>query len=297
MFYRTFVLLSAIFIAAFTSVSAQDNDRQIKAVEDSLLVTADSMYNAFLPEMRSIHNEKFVKQLVRALKIPGSYNYKFERLGSKINIIYPEDKAFRIFNWSIASSDVTLRYYGALQMPGTQLKLYPLVDYTAEMGKGAEDSILTNGKWFGALYYRIIPQEVNGTVVYTLFGKNASSPLTDKKVLDPLTITDKGPVFGAPIFNVRSQNKPNERVNRFIMEYKKQVQASLNWDNDMNAIFFDRLASDVNDPNRKYTFVPTGQYDGFRWSEGYWNYLQDLIPIAPLKDGEAPQPVPSKSKE
>ncbi len=296
MFCRTFVLLITILITAFFKVSAQDNVKLIKTAEDSLLATADSMYGAFLPEMRTIYNEKFVKQLVRALKVSGSFSYSFEKLGAKVNILYPDDKSFRIFNWSIASSDVTIRYYGAIQMPSEQLKLYPLVDYVTELGKGAEDSILTAGKWFGAIYYRVITQEVSGHPVYTLFGKNASSPLTDKKVLDPLTITDKGPVFGAPIFNVRSQNKPNDRINRYIIEYKKNVQASMNWDMEMNAIFFDRLASDINDPNRKYTYVPTGQYDGFRWADGYWNYMQDLIPIAPMKDGDAPTPVP-KSKE
>jgi hypothetical protein len=51
---------------------------------------------------------------------------------------------------------------------------------------------------------------------------------------------------------------------------------------------FDRLASQVNDPARKYTYIPTGQYDGFRWDGAQWSYVQDLIPPLILKDGEAP---------
>ena len=292
--------LSVLFITGllfFSGAVEAQSTAEIKAVEDSLLVTADSMYNAFIPDERPGYTQQFVKQLIRALKYPGSYDYPFERLATKINIIYPDDKKFRIFNWSISPNDVTLRYYGAIQMPGEKLKLYPLIDYTSQLGKGAEDSVLTGGKWYGVLYYKIIPHEVDGQTIYTMFGKDASNAISDKKVLDAMVLTENGPVFGAPIFGIRSQNYPSERVKRFIIEYKKGVQASMNWDADMNAIFFDRLASDVNDPNRKYTFIPTGQYDGFRWNDGNWTFVQDLIPVDALKDGQAPTPVPVKGKE
>lgn len=289
--------LSIIMFFCVLSVKAQDNFAQIKAVEDSLLNTADSMYNAFIPEERGIYNEKFVKQLIRALKMPNSYNYGFDSLAKKINIIYPDDKSFRIFNWVNIPSDVITRYYGAVQVPGEQLKLYPLIDCSVELGKNAEDSVLTNGRWYGALYYRIMANEVNGQTIYTLFGKNASGLVSNKKLMDPMYIATTGVVFGAPIFNVRSQLRPNERVTRFIIEYKKDVQASMNWDDDMKAVYFDKLVSQVNDPNRKYTFVPSGQYDGFRWNQGFWDYIQDLIPVDNLKDGNAPTPVPVKPRE
>ncbi len=233
---------------------------------------------------------------MKALRNPNSFNYPFDSLGTKINIIYPEDKSFRIFNWTVPA-DVTTRYYGAIQMPGEQLKLYPLIDCSTELGKLSEDTVLTEGRWYGALIYRIMKNDLQDKSVYTLFGKNASSPISNKKLMDPMTLTDKGPVFGAPIFNVRSQARPNDRVNRFIIEYKKDVQASLNWDNELNIVFFDKLVSQVNDPNRKYTYVPSGAYDGFRWIDGYWNYLQDIIPVEALKDGQAPTPIPVKPKE
>ena len=295
MFNKSLILIVLLLLVVSKASFAQD--AQLKVMEDSLVVTADSMYNAFIPDERSLYNEKFVKQLVRALKLQGSYSYPFDELQKKINILYPEDKTFRIFNWSIAPTDITRRYYGAIQMNSAELKLYPLFDYSGSLSKGAEDSVLTGGKWYGALYYRIMPNEVDGQTIYTLFGLNASSAISNKKVMDPMTITAKGPVFGAPIFNVRSQGRPTERINRFIIEYKKEVQASMNWDADLNAVYFDKLVSQVNDPNRKYTYVPSGEYDGFKWDNGYWNYVQNLIPIDALKDGQAPTPIPVKGKE
>lgn len=289
--YAGFAMLVFIFFIG-TRVQAQsvspENLEKLQIMEDSLVATSDSMYDAFIPDTRLQYSERFVRQLVRALKIPGSYYYPFDSLKKQINIMYPEDNAFRIFNWEITPSNITRRYYGAIQMPGEQLKLYGLLDYSEQIGKGAEDSILTGGKWFGALYYRIMLHEVQGQKVYTLFGKNCSAQLTDRKVLDPMTFDAHGVRFGAPIFGVASASNPRKRVNRFILEYKKNVQASMNWDSERNVIIFDRLVSLTNDPGRKYTFAPSGGYDGLRWVNETWTYLQDLIPITILKNGEAP---------
>ena len=299
--------LAAISCCILSSVSitvnaqgdlSSDALRQIQPMEDTLVKLADSMYTAFIPDERPIYCEKFVKQLVRTLKVPNSYSYPFEKLKTKINLIASDDKEFRIFNWQVSSSPNQLRYYGAIQLPSEQLKLYPLIDYTKELTKGAEDSLLTDSKWYGALYYRIITNEIKGKKVYTLFGLNASSPVSNKKVLDPLTFTEDGAVFGAPIFNVSSNGHfTGHRLHRFIIEYKKDVQASMNWDDDLKLVYFDKLISQVNDPNRKYTYVPSGQHDGFRWDSGFWNYIEDLIPVQTFKDGEAPAPKPLKGKD
>lgn len=301
MHIRSFAASLGVFCCAMSfSVNGQDisgdGRKQLGKAEDSLVNLADSMYNAFLPDERPLYCEKFVKQLVRVLKTPNSYRYDFPALQKKINIIAPDDNKFRIFNWLIVGADNQIRYYGAVQMPSEELKLYPLVDYAKELGKFAEDSVLVGPKWFGALYYRIIPTEVDGKRIYNLFGLNSSSRISNKKVVDPLQFSEHGITFGAPIFNISSENSQN-RINRFIIEYKREVQASLNWDDNMKMIYFDKLVSQVNDPNRKYTYVPSGQYDGLKWSNGQWNYVQDLIPVQQFKDGEAPAPKPVKGKE
>lgn len=296
-------LLSALVLmaTACTSSYAQDVDprnmEKFQIMEDSLMATADSMFHSFLPDARLDYSERFARQLVRTLKIPNSYQYRFDSLRKLINIQYADDNGFRIFNWAIAPSGANKRYYGAIQLPQENLKLYGLRDYTEQLEKGAGDSVLTNGKWFGALYYRILSREMNGQKVYFLFGLNTGSPISNKKVLDPLMITDKGIVFGAPVFNLASENYKNRGLNRFILEYKKDVQVSMNWDTEKEVIIFDNLVSQVNDPNRKYTYVPSGQYDGLRWDGSRWSYMRDLMPITILKDGEAPSEEPQKTQK
>jgi len=287
------VLTIIVFaLLCFGKVYAQnitpENMDKLHIMEDSMVITSDSMYDALIPDDHVMYSERFAHQLVRALKIPNSYFYAFDKLKDKLNIIYADDNGFRIFNWAVVPTAATKRYYGAIQMPSESLKLFGLRDYTDELGKGAEDSILTHGKWFGAIYYRIISHEVEGQKVYTLFGFNSASPISNKKVLDPLIIDENGVRFGAPIFGVVSENFPQQRVNRFILEYKKGTQVTMNWDEEKKAIIFDQLVSQMNDPHRKYTFVPSGEYDGFRWDNDTWNYVRDLMPVTIMHDGEQP---------
>ena len=286
--FKTIVFSFLCFGKACAQNISPENLDNLHIMEDSLVITSDSMYDALIPDEHVVYSERFARQLVRALKIPNSYFYSFAKLKDKVNIIYADDNGFRIFNWAIEPTGATKRYYGAVQLPSEGLKLYGLRDYTEELGRGAEDSILTHGKWFGAIYYKIIMHEIDGQKVYTLFGFNSASPISNKKVLDPLIIDENGVRFGAPIFGVVSENIPQQRVNRFILEYKKGTQVTMNWDEEKKAIIFDQLVSQMNDPHRKYTFVPSGEYDGFKWGNDTWNYVRDLMPVTIMQNGEEP---------
>lgn len=287
-------IISAIAIAVACNhqvqaqeISPQDKER-LEIMEDSMVTTVDSMYEAFMPDSHPIYCERLVKQLIRTLKVPNSYLYPFDKLKQKINIIAPEDNAFRIFNWGLDISPIYRRYYGAIQLPQEQLKLYGLNDYAEKLGRNAEDTVLTGGKWYGALYYNILPTEYEGRKMYTMFGFSAGGGLSNKKVLDPLFLTDTSITFGAPVFGFPSQNRPKERVKRFILEYKKEVHVAMNWDKEKQLIIFDNLTSQVNDPNRKYTYAPSGEYDGFSWENDMWNFHRNLFPVKELQDGQAP---------
>lgn len=281
-----------VLIALFTAPRAYAQD--LAKMEDSLVVTADSMHHAFIPEMRQLYCEKFIKQLVRTLKTPNSFNYPFTKLGATINILQPEDKKFKMYNWAVNVAGATIRYYGAVQMQGDQLKLYPLIDYSQELGSGLEDSILTNGKWYGGIYYDILSREYNGKTIYSFLGKNINNLLSNIKVIDPMSFSENGLIFGAPVFSIPGKKGT---INRFVLEYRKDVSVSMKWDKDYNAIIYDRLISQMNDPNRKNTFVPTGQYDGLKWENGKWTLLEDALPVQIFKDGEAPVPKPTVPKQ
>jgi hypothetical protein len=288
---RTCLALMLFFLAFSSRVALaadKEQTRQLRVMEDSLMLSADSMFHTPIPDFRTEYCQHFIRQLIRTLKMPGSYNYHFDSLRKLINIIGPEDGSFRIFNWAIAYSDVRLRYYAAIQMAGEELKLYPLFDNSELLGKIEDDKVLGPKEWIGGLFYNIITRRADGRNVYCLLGVNDGNPVSTKKFVDPMVFTEKGPEFGLGIFNIPSYTTPGSGAKRFVLEYKKGVQVGLNWDDTYNAILFDDIASGINDPNRKYTFVPTGQYNGLRWSDERWKLVTNLIPLLELKDGEAP---------
>jgi hypothetical protein len=285
------LLMCVVMTPVFSNAQSDrmDNMAMLRKMEDSLVRSADSMFYTPIPDFRTEYCEAFVKQLIRTLKIPGSFNYPFDSLQKTINLIYPEDKHFRIFNWPIAYTDVRLRYYAAIQMNSEELKLTPLYDNSDLLSKTDEDKVFGPREWIGGLIYNIITKKVDDEPVYCLLGINDGNPISTKKFIDPLIFTDKGPTFGAPIFAIGSEKNPSQGVNRFILEYKKGVSIGMNWDQEQKAILFDDIASQINDPNRKYTFVPTGQYNGLRWSNGKWRFVNNLIPVLELQDGKAPE--------
>ena len=262
---------------------------QLAQMEDSLVVLSDSMYNAPIPDYRIDYCIQFTKVLRRALDIPNSFYYPFTKLEQKVHILYPEDKSFRIINWMVAPSDMLRRYYGAVQMQSAELKLYPLRDFSEKLEKGAETATLNADQWYGCEYYKIMGQNIQGEKMYLLFGFNSNGMTSNKKILDIMSITETGPVFGAQVFllpDARGQRlQPQSRM---ILEYKKVAQVSLNYDNAKGMIMFNRLMSEINDPNRKNTYIPTGQTDGLRLENGQYMFVKDAIPVLKLQDGQAP---------
>ncbi len=271
------------------TVKAQDTT-VMSRMEDSLLILADSFYKTPIPELRVSANTSFGKMLVRALEQPGSYNYPFTRLQQRIHIIYPEDKSFRIFNWVLSYSGFGRHYYGAVQMADNeQLVLHPLKDVSSKHLKDGEDIILSDGEWYGCEYYHIkTVTGKDGARIYTLLGYNNDGFNTTKKIVDVLSFPNKAPVFGLPVFVLPSSKDKDDFKKRFILEYKKGVQVTLNYDSNLNMIVFDRLISEVNNPSLKGTYVPAGQTDALEWQGSVWHFTQNAIAPLKLKDGQAP---------
>ena len=78
---------------------------------------------------------------------------------------------------------------------------------------------------------------------------------------------------------------------RFIMEYKKQASPRLTYDEDLNMIIFEHLVSESNQPNKKWTLIGDGDYEGFKWTDGKWVYVNKVFNEV-TAEGNAPMPSP-----
>jgi hypothetical protein len=77
------------------------------------------------------------------------------------------------------------------------------------------------------------------------------------------------------------------------MEFKKQANAKLNYDPQLGIITFAHLVSEVGDNKEKYTLIPLGTFEGFKWVNGKWEYIPLIKEIDP-RPNINPQQEPSR---
>ena len=212
---------------------------------------------------------KFIPTLVRALKLPGSFDFTFDSVKS-FRIVYSPDRKFRIITWFVNINDIAYRFYGAIQMNNPSvLELYSLVDYSENIKK-PQDTITGPKKWFGAEYYTILPPDAAGN--YVLLGWKGFSDLITQRIIDVLHFDQGKPVFGAPIF--KYDTRPQARI---IFSYTHQATMMLKYLPEKHLILFDHLSPPDSTMKGKPEFYgPDLSYDALSYSNGFWNLEKDL---------------------
>jgi hypothetical protein len=258
--------------------------------EDTLKRFAYDVVNAETPESRFRADSQFIRSLVKALKLPNSFYYPFDSLQT-ISHLYAPDSTFRIFTWQFKKDDMYYLQEGAIQMnqPDGSLKLFPLFDASMFTAKPI-DSVRTRQNWIGAIYYRIIEKTWQGKNYYTLLGFDDYSETSNKKWMEVLTFTPEGePRFGGPYFSFQEDSVRKPTQYRFDIEYKKEAGTRFNYDPSLDLVVFDELISESNEPEKKDTYVPDGDFEAFQWKNGKWVHIQTGVFTTKLKDGDFPR--------
>ena len=288
-------LLFFISISASAQNLSRSSFNQLKKMEDSMKIYGRKMIMEQTASQRFIADSVFIRMLVRSLKTPNSFYYPFDSLVT-VSHIYAPDSSFRIFSWQFTRDEDYYRQRGAIQMKTADgsLQLFPLLDMS-DFTKAAQDSVRTTQNWIGAIYYSMVLKTYNGKKYYTLLGFDDNNMRSTKKWLEVLTFNEKGkPVFGGPYFSiVNDSTKAVSQPSRYCLEYKKDGRARMNYDKDMDMIVYDHLVSENNEPDKPYTLVPDGDYQGFKWENGKWKQVDKIFNYK-LSDGQAPMPAPLK---
>lgn len=104
------------------------------------------------------------------------------------------------------------------------------------------------------------------------------------------------PVFGAYIFQTKNDNpfSGRKKVARYIIEYKKESVARLLFNDKEISIMVEHLMSETNEPNKKWTYIPDGGYDGFTWKENRWVFVENVLSFVPSETAPMPSPIRDK---
>jgi len=251
--------------------------KQLRKKEDTLKDLSRKMVFAEEAPVRFRSDSNFVRTLVRALKTPQSFYYPFDSVN--ISKLYAPDSSFRIFTWEMKRDEYMYLQKGAIQINTRDgsLKLFPLFDNSMYTSK-PDDSVRGRNNWIGAIYYKMIEKEYNGQKYYTLIGFDDFSVSSNKKWMEVLHFNENGePVFGGPFFSFQNDTAKKPVQARFNIEYKKEAKTFFNYDPEMDMVVFDHLIPENNEPEKKFTYIPDGDFEGFKWQRGQWVHVDKVF--------------------
>ncbi|HMR91890.1 MAG TPA: hypothetical protein PKC69_06235 [Chitinophagaceae bacterium] len=269
-----FICLAAIRTGWSQQVLPADR-KKLQAREDTLAEYARYMITDTLTEDRMISDSIFTRTLVRALQIKNSFYHPFDAVKG-VSKLYAPDSSFRIFTWNLQFDDYYSRQKGAIQMrtKDGSLRLFPLRD-VSEFTANEQDSVRTRDNWIGAVYYNIVQtQDARGKKYYTLFGLDHYGVQSQKKWIEVLHFDNRNePVFGGPFFTYEKDSVPRPPAYRIGLEFKKGARVLANYINELDLILVDHLISETDQPDLKWTYIPDGDNEAYKWEGGRWVHV------------------------
>jgi hypothetical protein len=281
-----------LFITATSQRMVKADEKALQRREDSLKKLSVQIIQGRNASDRFSADSTFTKMLVRALKTPHSFYYPFDSLLS-ISRLYAPDSNFRIFTWQMVINENVIRQHGAIQMRtyDGSLKLFPLID-KSDVTIKLNDTIGNNKGWIGAVYYNIVQKKAGSQDYYTLIGFDENNIRSNKKIIEVLKFDNEEPLFGGRYFSYEEDTVFKTTQGRYIMEFKKEDGPKLNYDAEMDMIIVEHLISETNEPNKKWTYVGDGDYEGFKWKAGKWVHVEKVFnQITPLNEMPVPNPI------
>ncbi len=226
----------------------------------------------------------FIKHMNYALRVGGSYNFKFDSLKS-VSIIYSPDNKFRIITWNLVLNEGRFHYYGVIQLnPEFTKKIkdtanlrpfYPLIDRSSKF-VNVLDTTVDHNFWWGATYYKIIPVTYKKQTYYTLLGWNGNTAMSNKKVVESLYFENNIPKFGAPIFDL-DYKKP---LKRMVFEFANHATMTLRYEEKKKYLIYESVVpTRPQDQGHPETYLPDGSYDYliFNPKTGVWKKQKDML--------------------
>ncbi|HXU25615.1 MAG TPA: hypothetical protein VN698_00170 [Bacteroidia bacterium] len=270
---QALLIIFSLLLFAFATRAQTLSDKDLayfKKFEDSLVPLQKSIYAAKTDSAKFKNNAKFRHLLEEVLLNTLSFTYPFDSL-KEIKRLTSPDKKFRFIGWDLPKADGTYMYFGFIQALHPKTKKYEVYELTdkSAAAKSPETYVGDNTKWFGMLYYTIIPCDN----YYVLLGWDGNDKLSSRKFIDVLSFKKDGtPLFGKPVFNI-----PKKSPNRIMFEFNAKLTMTLRYNPTSQSIVFDHLAPKEDFLDKQYQFYgPDLSYDAFNYRRGKWNFEEEV---------------------
>jgi hypothetical protein len=262
--FFTFFLFILSFYQLLSQNPVETYTKLVQSFKELRQIKNDSLIDVFAPKIDSIYKV--------LLDYPSFSQLDVSELKNFSSILFSKDKKFIIVTWNVFHSDGQFFYYGyiRLQDKNSNVKLVPLIDKSAKISN-PQFADLKPSRWFGCIYYQMVQKKVGRTIYYTLLGWDGNTFLSNKKIIEVVTLKGKRMRFGYD-FDINGL-----RYKRLIFEYNEQAEMVLHWDNNAKMIVWDHLAPSKPKFKGMYQFYgPDFSYDGLVWKHKHWQFVQDI---------------------
>ncbi|MDR0801986.1 hypothetical protein [Fluviicola sp.] len=246
------------------------------AREQELAVLLDSLRASQKNDRKEFWNKQFKTLVEQTLHEPGIFEITFPKLKT-LGVIDSPDKLVRIVNWNVEQDDGSQKYYAYVlhkEIKKGEHTVIELID-NSMMLPGKPEETLEANRWYGALYYQIIPVEKSNKTYYTLLGWDGGTRMSNTKLIDVLYFSGNSLKLGYPLF--KSADKTAKRI---FYEHSEKTVMSLRYEPEYNRIIFDHLMPETPTMAGFYEFyVPDMSYDAFILEGSRWVLKEDVIGV------------------
>lgn len=262
-----YVLVALLFTSLFELTQAQTNENAF--VEQSIIAISDSLFKTNSDSVRLDLNRKLESLISKNFPNQQAFGYPFSSV-KRVGFVMSPDSAFRLITWNVMYSNNRAVCYGYIQMGiAGKYRLYKLTDAREHL-TNVESKRLTPSRWFGSLYYQIVPHQTKKARYYLLLGYSPNDLFTTQKVIETLYFSESGtPAFGIPVLALSPKNK----VHRMVYAYSTQAVMMLRYDHNAKQIIFDHLAPFLpNMQGNPQFYGPDSSIDAFVPENDLWVY-------------------------
>ncbi len=284
MMERLICSTALIIAVTFTSNAQQFKELTLDQKLQKLTEKRIEVLKADNDKDRKALNDEFLEMMRIALNDPVSFKTSFDTI-PKIGDLESGDGFFRMINWNLAYSDETNDYFCFLQYEDFKEKKIDVVELKEGYRniKGEERKTFKESDWYGALYYKIIPSKsTRKKKSYMVLGWDGNDQYSSIKIVDVMTITERGVRFGGDLFSI-----PGKNARRMILEYKSDAAVSLRYEPRKKRIIFNELVPMEPDLEGSYAFyIPIMKFNALVWKRGKWTWEEGID--ARLNTGDRP---------
>jgi hypothetical protein len=263
---RILSILMVIF-STLISISGQSPVPEPSAIIDTLfsrLVTSSS------DEDRLRINDSIILFIDSYTGSDTIMDHTFEGL-KYLGQISSRNSYLKILTWNLLLKESASRYYCYLiNRPGKKNVVYRLTGTYSEKPVRT-DTTYSEKDWYGTLYYDLRLFSKDSQDYWILLGIDYGNPSVTRKIIDAVSFTDGGIIFGKKIFESDDETKYRE-----VLEYSSEAVASLKFASDTSIVFDHLVPMFPALKGQKEFYGPDFSFDAYNLENGVWRFETDV---------------------